>query len=232
MKILMIEDDNAISDLLERYLINDGYEVTKCFNGKDAIKNIDNNNYDLALLDLMLPDMNGLEICEYIRKKYAYPIIMLTAKSDEIDKITGLTLGADDYITKPFRPLELLARIKAQIRRSQKYNVSYYDQLESMGIIEIGDLMINKETREFKVNNKVISLTPTEFKIMWILCKNAGHVVKSEDILKEIWGENYYSSSGNSVVVHIRHIREKINDTAEKPKYIKTIWGVGYIVEK
>lgn len=232
IKILIVEDEISIADLLERYLKNEGYLVDKCQNAKEAINNIDNRTYDLALLDLMLPDMNGLGVCEYIRKKYNYPVIILTAKSGEIDKITGLTVGADDYITKPFRPLEVVARVKAQIRRAQKYNFSYYNEVKESEMIQVGDLRISKSSREFKVQEKILTLTPTEFEIMWTLCKNAGRVVSSDELLKAIWGENYYFNSGNSIVVHVRHLREKMNDTAEHSKYIKTVWGVGYIIEK
>lgn len=232
IKILVVEDESSIADLLERYLKNEGYAVDKCQNAKEAMKNIDNKTYDLALLDLMLPDMNGLDICEYIRKSYSYPVIILTAKSEEIDKITGLTVGADDYITKPFRPLEVVARVKAQIRRAQKYNFSYYNEIKESETIQVGDLSISRSTREFKLQEEVLALTPTEFEIMWTLCKNAGRVVSNDELLKAIWGENYYFNSGNSIVVHVRHLREKLNDTAEHSKYIKTVWGVGYIIEK
>lgn len=232
IKILVVEDESSIADLLERYLKNEGYIVDKCQNAKEALKSIDNKKYDLALLDLMLPDMNGLDICEYIRKSYSYPVIILTAKSEEIDKITGLTVGADDYITKPFRPLEVVARVKAQIRRAQKYNFSYYNEINESEMIQVGDLSISRFKREFKLQGKILALTPTEFEIMWTLCKNAGRVVSSDELLKVIWGENYYFNSGNSIVVHVRHLREKMNDTAEHSKYIKTVWGVGYIIEK
>ena len=154
---------------------------------------------------------------------------MLTAKDTEIDKITGLTIGADDYITKPFRPLELIARVKAQLRRYKKYNGV---TAQNENVIVHSGLVINISTHECSLNEKPLSLTPTEFSILRILCENKGNVVSSEQLFHEIWGDEYFSKSNNTITVHIRHLREKMNDTVDNPKYIKTVWGIGYKIEK
>lgn len=177
----------------------------------------------------MLPDMTGFEICQKIREKHNFPIIMLTAKDEEIDKITGLTLGADDYITKPFRPLEMVARVKAQLRRYTRYNPS--EPADEENVIAFSGLVIDKDAHECTLNERPLSLTPTEFDILWMLASNRGRVVSSEELFREVWGEKYFTSN-NTVMVHIRHLREKMNDSAENPKYIKTVWGVGYKIEK
>lgn len=176
----------------------------------------------------MLPDMNGFQICKKIREKYRYPVIMLTAKGEEIDKITGLTLGADDYITKPFLPLELVARVKAQLRRYKKYNVG--NEPEEDILIHSG-LVLNVKTHECTLNEKPLSLTPTEFSILRILCQQKGNVVSSEELFHQIWGDEYFSKSNNTITVHIRHLREKMGDSFEEPQYIKTVWGCGYKIE-
>ena len=181
---------------------------------------------DLAVLDIMLPDVNGFTICQKIREKYTYPIIMLTAKDEEIDKITGLSLGADDYITKPFRPLEMVARVKAQLRRYKRYNSSR--RTEEGDVLVHAGLVLNAKTHDCFLNERKLVLTPTEFEILRILLERKGEVVSTEDLFHEIWKDEYYSKAGNSITVHIRHLREKMNDTAENPGYIKTIWGVGY----
>ncbi|MDR1069933.1 MAG: response regulator transcription factor, partial [Gracilibacteraceae bacterium] len=177
----------------------------------------------------MLPGIDGLSICQKIREKHTYPIIMLTAKSAETDKITGLTLGADDYLTKPFRPLELVARVKAQLRRYKKYSGA--SEKGESGIIAHAGLVVNTNAREVLLNEKPLTLTPTEFSILRILCENKGNVVSSERLFHEIWGDEYFSKSNNTITVHIRHLREKMNDAADKPKYIKTVWGIGYKIE-
>jgi two-component system response regulator VanR len=155
---------------------------------------------------------------------------MLTAKEEEIDKITGLTLGADDYVTKPFRPLELAARVKAQLRRFTKYNSAESNQEEHL--IAFSGLVLDMDTHECTLNGKKLSLTPIEFSILWALCSNRGRVVSSEELFREVWGDKYFTSSNNTVMVHIRHLREKMHDSAEHPQYIKTVWGVGYKIEK
>ena len=212
---------------MELYLKTEGYEVYKFYNAVEALKCIEKEELDLAVLDVMLPDINGLEICKKIREKYNYPVIMLTAKGEEIDRIMGLTIGADDYITKPFFPLELVARVKAQLRRYKKYNGSEEDK----DILIHGALVLNIRTHECTLNEKPLSLTPTEFAILQILCKNKGNVVSAEDLFHQVWGDEYYNKSNNTITVHIRHLREKMKDSFEDPKYIKTVWGCGYKIE-
>lgn len=228
--ILIVDDEQAIADLVEVYLKNENFNIFKFYNGRDALNCIKDQKLDLAILDVMLPDVDGFSICRQIREKYKFPVIMLTAKEEEIDKITGLTLGADDYITKPFRPLELVARVKAQLRRFTKYNSSETNREEHL--FAFSGLVLDLDTHECTLNEKKISLTPTEFSILWVLCSNRGRVVSSEELFHEVWGDKYFTNSNNTVMVHIRHLREKMNDSAERPKYIKTVWGVGYKIEK
>ena len=228
--ILVVDDEQAIADLIELYLKNEDYTVYKFYNGRDALACIESEKIDLAILDVMLPDESGFTICQRIREQYNFPVIMLTAKSEEIDKITGLTLGADDYITKPFRPLEMVARVKAQLRRFTKYNTGEPPKDEQ--IADFSGLVLDKNTRECTLNEERLALTPTEFSILWVLAANRGRVVASEELFREVWGEKYFTSSNNTVMVHIRHLREKMHDNAEHPKYIKTVWGVGYKIEK
>ncbi len=228
--ILIVDDEQAIADLVEVYLKNENYNVFKFYNGRDALNCIENEKLDLAILDVMLPDIDGFSICQRIRGKYNFPVIMLTAKEEEVDEITGLTLGADDYITKPFRPLELVARVKAQLRRFTRYNTAETEQ--DKRVIEFSGLVLDMDTHECMLNERRLSLTPTEFSILWVLCSNRGRVVSVEKIFHEVWGDKYFTNSNNTVMVHIRHIREKMHDSAERPKYIKTVWGVGYKIEK
>lgn len=228
-RILVVDDEKAIADLIELYLRNENYIVFKSHNGQDALALVESEPLDLAILDVMLPDMTGFEICQKIREKHNFPIIMLTAKDEEIDKITGLTLGADDYITKSFRPLEMVARVKAQLRRYTRYNPS--EPADEENVIASAGLVIDKDAHECTLNERPLSLTPTEFDILWMLASNRGRVVSSEELFREVWGEKYFTSN-NTVMVHIRHLREKMNDSAENPKYIKTVWGVGYKIEK
>lgn len=225
--ILVVDDEQDIADLIEVYLQNENYTVFKYYSSKEALACIESTELDLAILDIMMPDINGFELCRKIREHHTFPVIMLTAKDEETDKITGLTLGADDYVTKPFRPLELIARVKAQLRRYKKYNPGK-EELDASPILCYSGLEINTKTHECLINEKPISLTPTEFSILCILLQNKGTVVSAEKLFHEIWQDEYYSKSNNTITVHIRHLREKIGDTAEEPKYIKTIWGVGY----
>ncbi|MCF6409634.1 VanR-ABDEGLN family response regulator transcription factor [Pseudalkalibacillus salsuginis] len=229
-KILIVDDEQEIADLVELYLKNENYTVYKFYTAQEALNCIEATELDLAILDIMLPDINGLSICQKIRDTHTYPIIMLTAKDAETDKITGLTLGADDYITKPFRPLELVARVKAQLRRYKKYTGGAAK--EDNGVIVHSGLIINVNTHEVLLNEKPLSLTPTEFSILRILCENKGNVVSSEKLFHEIWGDEYFTKNNNTITVHIRHLREKLGDTMDNPKYIKTVWGVGYKIEK
>jgi two-component system response regulator VanR len=227
-RVLVVDDEKEIADLVELYLTNENYEVFKYYTAREALECIDKTGLDLAILDIMLPDINGLSICQKIRDRHTYPIIMLTAKDAETDKITGLTLGADDYITKPFRPLEMVARVKAQLRRYKKYNGV---TARNENIIVHSGLVININTHECFLDEKPLTLTPSEFSILRILCENKGKVVGSEQLFHELWGDEYFSKSNNTITVHIRHLREKMNDTVDNPRYIKTIWGVGYKIE-
>ncbi len=230
LNVLVVDDEKEIADLVELYLKNEGFNVYKFYKSQEALDCIDNIKLDLAILDLMLPEIDGFTICKNIREKYNFPIIMLTAKNQEIDKITGLTIGADDYITKPFHPLELVARVKAQLRRYTRYNQN--DSIKDENIIEISGLIVDNEKHVCKLNEKNLSLTPIEFSILWLLCLNKGKVVSTERLFNEVWGEKYFSNTSNTVMVHIRHLREKMGDSSEAPKYIKTVWGVGYKIDK
>ncbi len=230
-KILVVDDEKEIADLIEEYLQIENMEVYKFYTGKEALACTKNVDFDLAILDIMLPDISGFSLCQLIRSKnYTYPVIMLTAKDGETDKITGLTLGADDYITKPFLPLELTARIKAQLRRYKKYNVNSV-VTPTDRILKHDGLVMNFKTYECWIDKRKLALTPTEFLILKNLLENRGSVVRSEELFHEIWKDEYYSKSSNTISVHIRHLREKMEDTGEKTRYIKTIWGVGYKIE-
>ncbi|MDY4997110.1 MAG: VanR-ABDEGLN family response regulator transcription factor [Bacilli bacterium] len=229
MNILVVDDEKEIADLIEIYLKNEGYNVFKYYSSKDILTDLEKTNIDLAVLDVMMPDIDGFSLCSKIREKYTFPIIFVTAKVEDIDKISGLTLGADDYITKPFQPLELMARVKAKLRRYTKYNKK---EETDENIIDFRNIEINNNTHEFHLNAELIELTPIEFSILWILCKNRGNVVKTDDLFMEVWKEKYYEKDNNTVMVHIRHLREKMKDNTKNPKYIKTIWGVGYKIEK
>lgn len=227
--ILIVDDEKEIADLLEIYLDNENFKVIKFYSSLEVLKKIDQYEIDLAILDVMMPDLDGFELCRQIRKKYNFPIIFATAKIEAMDKINGLSIGADDYVTKPFQPLELIARVKAQLRRYQKYNqpvLSKSNEIDFRGII------INEETREFFFNEEKIELTKTEFAILWELCLNRGNVVKSDDLFAKVWKEQYFEKDNNTIMVHIRHIREKMKDGGRNPKYIKTVYGVGYKIEK
>lgn len=226
--ILIVDDEKDIADLLELYLKNDNYNVYKYYSSLDVVKDLDKLNIDLAILDVMMPEIDGFMLCNKIREKYTFPIIFATAKVEEIDKINGLMIGADDYVTKPFQPLELIARVKAQLRRSQKYNNS--NQKEN--VIDFRGILINKDTHEFYFNEKKVELTKIEFEILWLLCENRGKVIKTDELFSKVWGSKYFEKDNNTVMVHIRHLREKMNDIEKKPKYIKTVYGVGYKIEK
>lgn len=229
-KILVVDDEKEIADLIELYLKNETYTVFKYYSAKEALQCIDSTSLDLAILDVMLPDISGFTLCRKIREAHNYPVIMLTAKDEEIDKITGLSLGADDYITKPFRPLEMTARVKAQLRRYKLYNPSTPPEKTESVLIHSG-LVLNINTHECLLNEKPLTLTPTEFAILRILLEQKGNVVSAEELFHEIWQDEYYSKSNNTITVHIRHLREKMHDTVDNPNYIKTIWGVGYKIE-
>lgn len=227
MRIFVVDDEKEIADLVEVYLKSEGYEVVKCYNGRQALEMLKTEKFDLAILDVMLPDVDGFTLCCEIRKRYKFPVIMLTARTSDTDKISGLTLGADDYVTKPFNPLELTARVKAQIRRFYQYN----DVQTETDVIEISGLVVNNSNHTCTLYGQEIPLTPLEFGIVWLLCKNSGKVVSTQEIFESVWGEKYLDSN-NTVMVHIRRIREKMKEKPKNPKFIKTIWGVGYKIEK
>lgn len=227
--IIVVEDEAEIADLLELYLSNDGFAVRKFNNAADALESVEADCPDLVLLDIMLPDADGFSVCRKIREKYFFPIIMLTARTGDDDKIKGLTVGADDYITKPFNPLEVTARVKTQLRRCMQYNgAAAPKQIDEY---DIRGLVINRANHKCALYGKEISLTPLEFSILWYLCENTGRVVSSEELFEKVWGERYLDNN-NTVMAHIARLREKLNEPVRKPKFIKTVWGVGYTVEK
>lgn len=228
-KIPVVDDKRELADLLEVYLKNDGYTVYKYYNGRDALKGIEENTPDLAILDVMLTDMDDFRICQKIREKYYFPVIMLTAKIEDSDKIMGLTIGADDYITKPFNPLEVVARVKTQLRRCQRYNPSV-GQAAEKNEHDIRGLLINKESHKCILFGKELVLTPIEFSILWYLCEHQGKVVSSEEFFEAVWKEKYLNNN-NTVMAHIGRLREKMKEPARNPKFIRTVWGVGYEIE-
>lgn len=228
-KIMIVDDEEAIADLVESYLLSEGYQVFKFYNGTDALNCVEREDLSLALLDVMLPDMDGFQLCQQIRKKHFYPIIMLTAKVEDMDKITGLTLGADDYITKPFNPLELITRIKSQLRRYMRYNAAEA-KVREQDEIDVRGLYISKSSHKCTLNGEELAFTPIEFAVLWYLCEHKGKVISSEELFENVWGERYLDDN-NTVMAHIARIREKMHEPARKPKYIKTVWGVGYTIE-
>ena len=232
-KILIVDDEKEIRDLIEIYLKGEGYRVLKAENGEEALNILESNDIDLIVLDVMMPKVNGIDTCLKIREEREMPIIMLSAKSEDIDKILGLNTGADDYLTKPFNPLELVARIKSQLRRYKKFSngniVEIKDKKDK--ILEIDELIINLETHEIFKCGAEIKLTPTEFDILVLLAGNRGKVFSIENIYSSDWKQEFMQSD-NTVMVHIRKIREKIEDNPRSPKYIKTVWGVGYKIER
>ncbi|WP_129708843.1 response regulator transcription factor [Priestia megaterium] len=221
-RILIIDDDEQIRNLIGIYLENEGFEALKVSNAVSGLALLEEQEVDLIILDIMMPQMNGIDAAFKIREGKNMPIIMLSAKSEDMDKISGLTAGADDYLTKPFNPLELIARVKPQIRRYKKYN-----QRAEHEIIQIGDLEINRSTRLVFVRGQEIHLTPKEFDILELLARHKGTVMSMGKIYEAAWQEDAFKSD-NTVMVHITKIREKIEDNPKKPIYIKTIWGVGY----
>lgn len=228
-KILIVDDEKEIANLVEVYLQNEGYTVYKFNNATDALNCVEQENLSLAVLDVMLPDMDGFSLCQKIRENHLFPIIMLTARVEDMDKITGLTLGADDYITKPFNPLELMARVKTQLRRYTRYNTTYPVPRDD-NEIDIRGLYMSKSSHKCTLNGKDLTLTPIEFNILWYLCEHKGNVVSSEELFEAVWGEDYLDNN-NTVMAHIARLREKMHEPARKPKFIKTVWGVGYTIE-
>ena len=227
--ILVVDDETAIADLVEVYLKNEGFTVHKSHNAAGALACVEREHLDLAILDVMLPDMDGFALCQTIRQRHLVPIIMLTARVEDMDKIMGLTLGADDYITKPFNPLELVARVKTQLRRSTRYNQAAPAPAEAQEY-DFRGLQISKAHHKCVLFGEELSLTPLEFSILWYLCEHRGSVVSSEELFEAVWGERYLDGS-NTVMTHIARLREKMHEPSRKPKFIKTVWGVGYTIE-
>lgn len=228
--IMIVEDEVEIAELIAVYLKNEGYRVYPFYNAAQALDCVETVRIDLAILDVMLPDLDGFALCQKIRSRHLFPIIMLTAKDRDADKITGLTFGADDYMTKPFNPLELTARVKTQLRRYTRYNTQE-NGLADKNVCDIRGLHMDLNSHQCTLNGKTLSLTPIEFKILWHLCEQAGSVVSSEALFEAVWGEKYLDNN-NTVMAHIARLREKMNEPARKPKYIKTVWGVGYKIEQ
>lgn len=226
--ILIVDDEKEIRDLIEIYLSNEGYETIKASNGAEALEIVEKHHVDLIILDIMMPKKDGIQACMELRKTKNMPVIMLSAKSQDMDKILGLTSGADDYLTKPFNPLELIARVKSQLRRYYTLNA---DKPRNDSVLTLDDITININTREVKKGNESIKLTKTEFDMLEYMTRNTGIVLSVEKIYENVWKEEFLESE-NTVMVHIRKLREKIEDDPRNPRYIKTVWGVGYKVEK
>ena len=227
--ILVVDDETAIADLVEICLKNEGYTVHKFYNGTEALACVRRRHLDLAILDVMLPDVDGFTLCQRIREEHLFPILMLTAKVEDMDKIMGLTLGADDYITKPFNPLELVARVKTQLRRYTRYNTGEAP-LQEVTEYDFRGLQISRATHKCVLFGEELALTPLEFAILWYLCERRGNVVSSEELFEAVWGEKYMDSN-NTVMSHIARLREKMHEPSRRPKFIKTVWGVGYTIE-
>jgi len=227
--ILVVDDEPAIADLVEIHLLAEGYRVRKADNGADALRIVAEEHPDLVILDIMMPGMDGLEVCRAIRRDRNVPILMLSAKSEDVDKILGLKVGADDYLTKPFNPLELVARVKAQLRRYLSLNPASAAAREA-GVITMGGLRIDPLGRSVTKDGREIALTPTEYDILLLLASHPGRVFSSEEIFERVWKERYFQSN-NTVMVHIRRLREKVEDDPSHPTLIKTVWGVGYKIE-
>ncbi|WP_211746852.1 response regulator transcription factor [Paenibacillus sp. Marseille-Q4541] len=224
--ILLVDDEKEIIELIEIYLKNEGYVLYKASNGLEALEILRCSPVDLIILDVMMPQMDGIQACMKIREKNNTPIIMLSAKSQDIDKISGLSIGADDYVTKPFNPLELVARVKSQLRRYKLLN-NNNNSVSAENQIVIDDLMINTATHTVMIGDQEVKLTPREFDILKLLAVNQGIVLSMDKIYEEVWNEPFMESK-NTVMVHIRKLREKIEKDTQHPQYIKTVWGIGY----
>lgn len=227
--ILLVDDEPEIVKLMQIYLQHEGYELLTAYNGQEALEMASAHSVDLMVLDLMMPTMDGIQTCMQIRETSHFPIIMLSAKGQDMDKITGLSVGADDYVTKPFNPLELVARIKSQLRRTQTY-ISTVTTTTDTHLLQIGRLNMDTSTHEVMIDEQEIHLTPREFAILLLLARHPGQVFSTEHIYQKVWKEEYMDSP-NTVMVHIRKIREKIELDPRKPQYVKTIWGIGYKME-
>ena len=230
--ILVTDDEKEIADLLEIYLVSDGYRVLKAYNAADGLELMNHNKVDLAVLDIMMPGMDGIEMCREIRRKSNIPVIFLSAKSTELDKILGLGCGADDYVTKPFSPLELNARVKSHLRRYTELNPSGAEaEEEPADEIRVRGLTINKAMHMVRVDGEEVRLTPLEFDILALLAEHPGKVFSTDEIFRLVWNETVYEAN-NTVMVHIRRLRTKIHDDSRENKIISTVWGVGYKIEQ
>ena len=227
-KVLIVDDDKEIVDLIELYLAGESYDILKAYDGKECLSILQKETISLLALDIMMPKLDGLAVCRQVREKSNIPIILITAKTQPLERVQGLSAGADDYITKPFHPLELVARIKAQMRRYTELN-PYYEKVIQEIIIR--DLVINVNEHTVTKNDKLIQLTPKEFNILLLLAQNRGQVFSSEQLFESVWKEEAFEQD-NTIMVHIRKLRDKLGDDARKPKYIHTVWGVGYKIEK
>ena len=228
-RILVVDDDKAIAGAIEKLLVMEGYEVLKAYNGMEALDALVSNDVHLIILDIMMPKLDGLSTMMKIRDSKNIPIILLSAKSEDSDKILGLSMGADDYVTKPFNPQELVARVKSQLRRYLKLGAK--DSISSTSKLVVGGLCMDVEKAELTVDGEPVKLTAKEFKILEFLMRNAGCVFSAEQIYERVWQEPAYSVE-NTVMVHIRRIREKIEINPKEPKYLKVVWGIGYKIEK
>lgn len=229
INILIVEDDKQIRDGIEIYLKTQDYEVFKAQDGIEGLEVLHEKPIHLAIIDVMMPRMDGIRMVMELRKEYDIPVIMLSAKSEEVDKIMGLNMGADDYVTKPFQPLELLARVNSQIRRYTRY-MGNASETRNGNVIVVGGLELNEDTVEVRVDGELVKLTPMEFKILHLLMKSPGRVFSADEIYERVWNEEAIST--DTVMVHVRHIREKIEINPKEPKYLKVVWGIGYKIEK
>ena len=231
INILVVDDEKEIADLVEIYLVSDGYRVFKAENAKEGLDILDRENIHLVLLDIMMPGMDGLELCRKIRETNNIPIIMLSARSTDLDKILGLGTGADDYVGKPFNPVELTARVKSQLRRYTQLNPQSSALQGAKNEISIRGLVINKDNHKVTVYDEEIKLTPIEFDILYLLASNPGRVFSTDEIFEKVWNEKVYEAN-NTVMVHIRRLRGKMKEDTRQNKIITTVWGVGYKIEK
>ena len=231
-QVLIVEDDAQIRDGIEIYLKTQDYEVFKAKDGIEGLEIVRNHKIHLAIIDVMMPRMDGICMVMELRKDYDFPVIMLSAKSEEVDKIMGLNMGADDYVTKPFQPLELLARVNSQLRRYTRYAGAMNTPEKAAGgnVLVVGGLELNEDTVEVRVDGELVKLTPMEFKILQLLMRSPGRVFSADEIYERVWNEEAINT--DTVMVHVRHIREKIEINPKEPKYLKVVWGIGYKIEK
>ena len=231
MRLLVAEDERDLNEIILQKLKSEGYSVDACYDGAEAMDILSYTEYDAVLLDIMMPGMNGLEMCKKIRENNNIPIIMLSAKSTDLDKILGLGTGADDYVVKPFNPLELTARVKSQLRRYTQLNPNSASKEKANNEITIKGMTINKDNHKVIVDDEEIKLTPIEFDILYLLASNPGKVFSTDEIFEKVWNEKVYEAN-NTVMVHIRRLRGKMKEDTRQNKIITTVWGVGYKIEK